>query len=69
MGLWEVVKLGAQVNDFCLRFGEVCFIVLFKLYQGGLRVLELSWATSLIHSFFFIRNKFIRNLAWEIEKS
>ena len=48
MGLWEVVKLGTQVNDFCLRFGEVCFIVLFKLYQGGLRVLELSWATSLI---------------------
>ena len=48
MGLWEVVKLGTQVNDFCQRFGEVCFIVLFKLYQGGLRVLELSWATSLI---------------------
>ena len=40
MGLWGVVKLGTQVDDFCQRFGEGCFIVLFKLYQGGLRVLE-----------------------------
>ena len=48
MGLWGVVKLGTQVDDFCQRFGEGCFIVLFKLFQGGLGVLELNWATPLI---------------------
>ena len=58
MGLWGVVKLGTQVDDFCPRFGEGCFIVLFKLFQGGLGVLELSWATPLI-----IKRKSVKNRA------